>query len=58
MTKLPKSRKQRSVMIRLDLYKWILEEVKKGRFWNVSHAIEYSLIAIRDMEKEEKHNEN
>jgi hypothetical protein len=39
-------------MVRLDLYKWILEQVKERRFWNFSHAVEVALIRLRELEKE------
>jgi len=34
--------------IREDLVKWIDEEVKKLRFANRSHAIEYALMKLRE----------
>jgi len=52
MSKLARRRKQRSVMVRLDLYEWILEQVKERRFWNFSHAVEVALIRLRELEKE------
>jgi len=41
-------------MIRNDLYGWIKEQVKKGVFWNHSHAVEVALIKLRDTEEEGK----
>lgn len=45
-------RKEKNVRIRLDLCQWAEERVKEGRFWNFSHAIEFALITLRDIEKE------
>lgn len=51
MPKLAKPRKKRSVMIRVDLYEWIEQQVKERRFWNFSHAVEVALIKLRDSGK-------
>jgi len=54
MPKLTRPRKERSVMIRIDLYKWIEQQVKERRFWNFSHTVEVALIKLRESEKEDK----
>jgi hypothetical protein len=52
MTKLAKRRKERIVRVRLDLYKWVLEQVNEKRFWNFSHAVEVALIKLKETEKQ------
>lgn len=49
---LPKLRLQ--VTIREDLVKWIDEEIKKLRFANRSHAIEFALANLKENEHDEK----
>lgn len=49
---LPKLRLQ--VTIREDLVKWIDEQVKRLRFANRSHGIEFALAELRENEQEPK----
>jgi Arc/MetJ-type ribon-helix-helix transcriptional regulator len=49
---LPKLRLQ--VTIREDLVKWIDEQVKKLRFANRSHAIEYALAELKENGQQKK----
>lgn len=51
---LSKPRKKRSIRIRLDLYQWIEEQIRKEKFGNFSHAIDVALEKLRDTEKERK----
>ena len=51
---LTKPRKRKDVTIRLDLYQWVEEEIRNGKFWNFSHAIEIALEKLKDAEKEPK----
>lgn len=37
--------------VRLDLCEWIEQQVKAGKFYNFSHAVEVALIKLRDLEK-------
>jgi len=54
MPELDKSRKKRSIAIRLDLCQWVEEQIGKGRFHNVSHAVEIAVDELRESEKEKK----
>jgi Arc/MetJ-type ribon-helix-helix transcriptional regulator len=54
MPKLGKPRKKRGIRIRLDLQQWVMEQVKKKKFQNFSHAVDVALEKLRDSEKEEK----
>lgn len=40
--------------IPLELYNWIEEQIKKKRFYNRSHAIEYCLDYVKEEEKKRK----
>jgi Arc/MetJ-type ribon-helix-helix transcriptional regulator len=51
--KLLKPRKKRSIVIRLDLYQWVEEQIEKGQFSNFSHATEIALEKLKDAEKKE-----
>jgi Arc/MetJ-type ribon-helix-helix transcriptional regulator len=48
---MPKIR--RSVTISKELMEWIQEEIKRKRFKDVSHAIEYSLYKVMEESKKE-----
>ena len=54
MPELDKSRKKRSVAIRLDLCQWVEEQIGKGRFHNISHAVEIAVDELKESEKEKK----
>jgi Arc/MetJ-type ribon-helix-helix transcriptional regulator len=54
MPELDKSRKKRSIAIRLDLCQWVEEQIGKGRFHNVSHAVEIAIDGLRESEKEKR----
>jgi Arc/MetJ-type ribon-helix-helix transcriptional regulator len=49
---MPKIR--RSVTISKELMEWIQEEIKRKRFKDVSHAIEYALYQLMEESKKEK----
>jgi Arc/MetJ-type ribon-helix-helix transcriptional regulator len=49
--KLPKPRKKRDITLRLDLYEWIEEQIRKKRFQNFSHAVDVALESLRDSDK-------
>jgi len=49
---MPKIR--RSVTISKELMDWIQEQIKKKRFKDVSHAIEYALYILMEESKKEK----
>jgi Arc/MetJ-type ribon-helix-helix transcriptional regulator len=49
---MPKIR--RSVTISEELMKWIQEEIKRKRFKDVSHAIEYALYRLMEESKKQK----
>lgn len=51
MVEMPKKRVYAT--IREDLVKWIDQEVKKLRFANRSHAIEYAVSKLKEDEKKE-----
>lgn len=53
MPKLGKPRKKRTIYIKLDLHQWIEEQIKKGKFSNVSHAVDVALEKLRDAKKED-----
>lgn len=53
MPKLSKPRKKRTIYIKPELHEWIEEQIRKGTFWNFSHAVEIALEKTRDSEKEE-----
>lgn len=48
MPRLPKPRKKKDVTVRLDLQQWVMEQVKKKKFQNFSHAVEIALEKLRD----------
>jgi Arc/MetJ-type ribon-helix-helix transcriptional regulator len=50
MVEMPKIRVYAT--IREDLVKWMDEQVQKLRFANRSHAIEYAILKLMEMEKE------
>lgn len=52
MPRLTKPRKKKDVTIRLDLYQWVEEQIRKGKFWNFSHTIEIALEKLRAAEEE------
>jgi Arc/MetJ-type ribon-helix-helix transcriptional regulator len=52
MVEMPKIRVYAT--IREDLVKWIDEQVQKLRFANRSHAIEYAIAKLIELEKEGK----
>lgn len=52
MPTLTKPRRKKDVTLRVDLYEWVEEQIKKGKFWNFSHAIEIALDKLKDTEKE------
>jgi len=49
---MPKIR--RSVTISEELVKWIQEEIKRKRFKDVSHAIEYALYRLMEESKKQR----
>jgi len=49
---MPKIR--RSVTISEELMKWIQEEIKRKRFKDVSHAIEYALYRLMEESKKQR----
>ena len=49
---MPKIR--RSVTISKELMDWIQQEIKRKRFKDVSHAIEYALYCLMEESKKEK----
>jgi Arc/MetJ-type ribon-helix-helix transcriptional regulator len=49
---MPKIR--RSVTISEELMKWIQEEIKRKRFKDVSHAIEYALYKLMEESKKQR----
>lgn len=54
MPKLPKPRKKRDIMLRLDLYEWIEQQIREKKFRNFSHVVEEALEKLRDNQKEEE----
>jgi Arc/MetJ-type ribon-helix-helix transcriptional regulator len=44
-------RSKMSVTIDVELIKWIEQQVKKQRFRNKSHAVEYALVKLKESEK-------
>lgn len=44
-------RSKMSVTIDVELIKWIEQQVKKQRFRNKSHAVEYALVKLKENEK-------
>lgn len=44
---------RRSVTISKDLMEWVNEEIKRKRFKDVSHAIEYALYHLKEEEAKE-----
>ena len=49
---MPKIR--RSVSISKELMEWVSQEIKRKRFKDVSHAIEYALYQVMEESKKEK----
>lgn len=47
-------RAKMSVTIDIKLIHWIEEEIKKQRFRNKSHAVEYALIKLKEIENKSK----
>ena len=41
-----------TVTVTPEIFKWIEEEVEKGHFADRSHAVQYSLIKVRELMKE------
>jgi len=39
--------------VRIDLYKWVREEIEKGTFASESHAVERGLLLLRSYLKGE-----
>jgi Arc/MetJ-type ribon-helix-helix transcriptional regulator len=52
--KLPKPRKKRDITLRLDLYQWIEEQIRKGKLKNFSQAVDVALEKLKDTEKNER----
>jgi Arc/MetJ-type ribon-helix-helix transcriptional regulator len=46
-------RAKMSVTIDINLIHWVEEQIKKQRFRNKSHAVEYALIKLKEIIKEE-----
>ncbi len=40
-----------SVTIDAELIKWVEQQIKKQKFRNKSHAVEYALIKLKENEK-------
>jgi len=49
---MPKIR--RSVTLSEEAFKWINEQIKKRRFKDVSHALEYAIYRLMEEDKEKK----
>ena len=40
-----------TVTVTPEIFKWVDEEVKKGHFADRSHAVQYSLIKVKELMK-------
>ena len=47
MPSLSKPRKRKDVTIRKDLYEWIEQQIKLGKYWNFSHLIERAIEKLK-----------
>lgn len=45
---------KRSVTIRPGLYRWVQEQIGKGKFQNFSHVVEISVEKLRNSERDGK----
>jgi len=50
MNKVKALRSKMSVTIDVELIKWIEQQIKKQRFRNKSHAVEYALVKLKESE--------
>lgn len=44
-------RSKMSVTIDVELIKWIEQQIKKQKFRNKSHAVEYALVKLKESER-------
>jgi Arc/MetJ-type ribon-helix-helix transcriptional regulator len=44
-------RAKMSVTIDVELIKWVEQQIKKQKFRNKSHAVEYALIKLKETER-------
>jgi Arc/MetJ-type ribon-helix-helix transcriptional regulator len=44
-------RSKMSVTIDVELIRWIEQQVKKQKFRNKSHAVEYALVKLKESER-------
>ena len=44
-------RSKMSVTIDMELIKWIEQQIKKQKFRNKSHAVEYALVKLKESER-------
>jgi len=45
-------RHRKDITLESDVYEWVQEQVRRGRFFNFSHACEYGLKKLMQESKE------